>query len=343
MLAGAFWVSCGSGDATSGSDAADAPPVDGAADAPNDATEQTPTWLSDTGLYSDIGSGTIADGVREFRPRWELFSDDASKRRWIYLPPGATIDTSDMDFWSFPQGTKLWKEFSRDGTVIETRLLWKVGPNDDFDGWRMVSFQWNEGHTDAMAVPDGVVDDGGHNDIPGFNDCFQCHDPGRNPSVALGFSALQLDFEPSGGRLSLAELIADGRLSDPPASGQDAFFPLPSGDPVTETAFGYLHANCGGCHNARSSIGSTQLQLRLSVATESLAAWASTPTWEHTVGVPGLRGSTIVVPGDLNDSNLYQRVNSTMMGLRMPPLGRETIDAKGGVAAIAAWIESLAP
>ena len=44
--------------------------------------------------------------------------DRAAKRRWIQLPEGATIDTSDMDYWQFPVGTKLWKEFVRDGVRV---------------------------------------------------------------------------------------------------------------------------------------------------------------------------------------------------------------------------------
>ena len=42
-----------------------------------------------------------------FLPRWQLWSDEAVKRRWIWLPPGSTIDTTNMDHWKFPVGTKV--------------------------------------------------------------------------------------------------------------------------------------------------------------------------------------------------------------------------------------------
>ena len=50
-----------------------------------------------------------------YAPKFQLWSDSATKKRWIYLPPGSQIDTSDMDFWKFPVGTKVWKEFSAVG------------------------------------------------------------------------------------------------------------------------------------------------------------------------------------------------------------------------------------
>ena len=73
-----------------------------------------PARLTETGLYADLRADALAPGVLPYRPQFELWSDGASKRRWISLPPGTRIDTSDMDSWQFPEGTKLWKEFSRD-------------------------------------------------------------------------------------------------------------------------------------------------------------------------------------------------------------------------------------
>src|SRR5262245_45194627 len=79
------------------------------------AVGELPERLSATGLFAAQPAESLAPGVRSFRPRFELWSDGASKRRWIWLPPGTQIDTSDMDAWQLPVGTKLWKEFTRDG------------------------------------------------------------------------------------------------------------------------------------------------------------------------------------------------------------------------------------
>lgn len=325
--------------------AVDAPdqPVDAGIDAPF----VEPTLLSQTGLYSDIGTKTIAADVHEFLPRWQLWSDEALKRRWIWLPPGTTIDTSDMDHWKFPVGTKVWKEFARGGTRIETRYLEKIGPGDEWIAdWYAVSFQWDAGETDGTAVPAGVIDDPGHNDIPSRSDCRKCHVNTRVASVVIGFSALQLDTPTAAGLWNLAQLVSENRLSAPPSAPGGAgtpFFPLPAGD-GTRDALGYLHANCGNCHNAGSDVALiTPVKLRLSVG--DLAAWATTDPWETTVDVAAMfavPGATVVVePGVPAQSALYYRLTSTG-GQRMPPVGREVVDPTG-TEAVRAWIAALPP
>src|SRR5688572_6099930 len=65
-----------------------------------DATVPTgPDSLADTGLYADFAARTLAPGVIRFRPRYELWSDGATKERYLWLPPGTKIDTRDMDAW----------------------------------------------------------------------------------------------------------------------------------------------------------------------------------------------------------------------------------------------------
>src|SRR5512141_1865735 len=45
-----------------------------------------PKNLSETGLYSDISTKTIAATNLMFSPQYPLWSDGARKKRWIYLP-----------------------------------------------------------------------------------------------------------------------------------------------------------------------------------------------------------------------------------------------------------------
>lgn len=343
-------TACGGDDGALPIDAAaiDAPAIDAAPDAPVDAAIDAgfvePTLLSETGLYSDIGSKTIAAGVVAFTPRWQLWSDAAEKHRWIMLPPGAQIDTTKMDEWSFPVGTKAWKEFVRGGKRIETRFLQKIGPSNDASDWFMVSFQWNATETEATAVPDGVPDDVGHDDIPSRAACRACHRDVFVPSVLIGFSALQLDTAPAvPGQASMATLVGQGRLSAPPP-GAMPYFPLPTGSAVTEAAFGYLHANCSNCHNPSSAhLAAVPVVFRLPTA--GLTTWAATPTWTTTVDRPisaGAPGATAVVePGVPATSSLYMRVTS-LGSIKMPPVGREVVDPTG-TEAVRAWIASLPP
>src|SRR5687767_4053533 len=69
-----------------------------------------PPRLADTGLYVP-GTLRVRADNQPFSPQYALWSDGASKRRWIHLPAGAFIDASRPDAWEFPAGTKLWKEF----------------------------------------------------------------------------------------------------------------------------------------------------------------------------------------------------------------------------------------
>lgn len=141
-----------------------------------------PRLLSETGLYTDIGSRTVASTVVAYRPRFELWSDGAPKSRYLALPPGSRIDTTDPDAWQFPKGTKLWKAIG----PVETRYMEKVG--DGPDDWSMMAYVWNG--SDAVATPEGNEAAG----IPAARQCLGCH--GGTPGHVLGYSAVQLSDRP---------------------------------------------------------------------------------------------------------------------------------------------------
>ena len=332
ILASALLLACG--------DAGGEAPPDAFPDATPelpDAAVGDPESLADTGLYSDLENQVLAPGVVEYAVQWELWADGASKRRFVRLPEGELIDTSDMDFWVLPVGTKIWKEFSVDGTRVETRLLWKRGPA--LEDWFAVAFAWNAGGTEAVAVPDGQrnVLDTTH-DIPRATDCGRCHE--RQPDFALGFSALQLDHLE--GDLNLGTLAAAGALSDPPG-GEAPYHALP-GDDTARAALGYLHGNCGGCHHAGSDIQEqTPLQLRLAVAT--LGSVEDTPAFTTAVDQPeekplGGDVTAIIASGNHMASAVWVRMGIRGEMTGMPPLASEQPD-EDGRAAVAAWIDSL--
>jgi hypothetical protein len=103
-----------------------------------------------------MGMTAVAADARPYAPAFELWSDGATKRRWIRLPAGSRIDTADMDDWRFPVGAELWKEFSVGGRRVETRLLKRIAAGDD--GWAGVAFVWRADQRDAIASVDGVPD-----------------------------------------------------------------------------------------------------------------------------------------------------------------------------------------
>jgi hypothetical protein len=85
-----------------------------------------PEDLACTGLYLDVESKHVAEGVHPFEPAVPLWSDGSGKARWIYLPAGTQIDASSPNEWKFPLGTRMFKEFRVNGQRIETRLFQKT-------------------------------------------------------------------------------------------------------------------------------------------------------------------------------------------------------------------------
>jgi hypothetical protein len=309
----------------------------GSDDAQNGPGEPAYSRLSETGLYSDLAARTLAEGVRGFEPALALWSDGADKARWIALPGGAKIDTSDMNRWTFPIGTRFWKEFSLDGTRLETRLIERYGPAPS-DYW-MGAFVWQDDGTDALLSEDGAENVlGTDHDAPARDRCAACHngEPGR----ALGFSALQLADSPE--ELDLERLGAEGLLSSP--LPPDAALSVP-GDADAAAALGYLHANCGSCHNPRGTAWpDTQMLLRLGV---EAGAVQTSPVLDSVVaerlqyyraedGAITLR----VAPGQPESSGLITRMRVRGPMEQMPPLATERVDDEG-VAIVSRWIASL--
>jgi hypothetical protein len=295
------------------------------------------TRLSETGLYSDLAARTLAPTVRSFEPTFKLWSDAADKARWIALPAGGVIDTTDMNRWIFPIGTRIWKEFSLGGTRLETRLIERYGAEPS-DYW-MGAFVWDEDGADARLSEEGAENLlGTQHDAPGRERCPACHngEPGR----VLGFSALQLADSPL--ELDLEQLAAEGTLSSPPASA--AGYSVP-GDSLAAAAFGYLHANCGSCHNPRGTAWpDTQMLLRLDVrddAAQTVSVFDSVVSqrlqyYRDQSGAITLR----VVPGHPESSGIIARMTVRGPMEQMPPLATEQVD-DAGVDLVSRWIAAL--
>lgn len=86
------------------------------------ATDEIPTDIVCTGLYTDITTKTIAPTARRYAPAVAFWSDGLEKDRYIQIPDGQTIDDSAPDDWRFPIGTKVWKDIHNGATKLETRF-----------------------------------------------------------------------------------------------------------------------------------------------------------------------------------------------------------------------------
>ncbi len=139
-----------------------------------------------------------------------------------------------------------------------------------------------------------------------------------------------------------------------PAGAQSPHFPLP-GTAEEQAALGYLHANCGHCHNSESSLipSGQALELRCGLETIHLDTVDECSPTSTTVDVPGgscsrrtriVRRTTaprsrtararpttttacIVAPGDPMDSQLFFRFTSLDFGnAHMPQTCVKTTD-----------------
>jgi hypothetical protein len=307
-----------------------------------------PERLSDTGLFV-AGTRELRPDLLPFSPQYPLWSDGATKRRWLYLPPGTTIDASDPDAWVFPSGTRLWKEFAHDRPV-ETRVIERLSDGS----WGFSAYAWDADGREAWLVPaegipaqpaPGAPD--GRYVIPSRDDCLACHEGAAVP--VLGFGALQLsaDRDPLAphaenlqpGFLTLETLLERGLLA-PAAPLLTGGAPrIPAASPGVRAAFGYLHANCGHCHNDRGPLAAMELVLAQSVA---VFAAAADPVAGSTVGrrADSLDAGyeTRVVAGHPETSALMARMESRHPFIQMPPLGTRVVDAEG-LDLVRGWIQ----
>jgi len=323
-----------------------------------------PTKLSETGLFTDMVNQTLAPGVYAYTPTYALWSDGAEKKRWVYMPPGGKIQTDSslrgMEYWVYPAGFKLWKEFRRDGKLIETRLMLKK--SDAVTDWYMVAFKWRADHTDADALPDGEQNamDTQH-DIPSQKVCGDCH--GSMNDNSLGFTALQLsnDYPDS---LNIDKASELGWFTMAPPKGGYRLV----GTDVETKALGYLHANCGICHNSNSKLFMAKASLDLWTRLDLLEVKKSRAylsmvcdTWSrdwmngnecpqgHATGAPmdikDISKAKRIVPKDSANSGVHDLMSLRVAGatadsIQMPPIASEVKDPTG-LKALEDWIDSL--
>ena len=305
------------------------------------AQARPPQTLQETGLYADFATLRVDPAHLAFAPQYPLWTDGAAKRRWISLPAGTAIDASDPDAWVFPAGTRLWKEFAFAGQRIETRYLERKRDGQ----WLYAAYVW-DGREATLAPERGkrnafALGGGRAHTIPGVSDCKACHQGGR--SEVLGFSALQLspDRDPNAPHaeasgVDLRDLIERGLLVGLPASFAP---PRTTAASATErAALGYLHGNCGHCHNERGPLSSIGLFLRQPL---DASGQAVATTWAHPMRKPAPGQSPDAVlriePGHPERSALLQRVASRYPALQMPPLGTALVD-EAAVELLRRWI-----
>jgi uncharacterized repeat protein (TIGR03806 family) len=173
-----------------------------------------PRKLSESGLFRSVKGHKVQPALIPYSVNAPLWSDGASKERWIALPGAdSRIDFTTYRGWNFPDKTVLVKSFAlemEEGNPasrrwIETRFLTKQEGE-----WFGYSYQWNEEQTEGVLVegkgldrdfsirvrpsaenPSGVRKQNWH--YPSRTECMVCHS--RAANFVLGLTELQMNKE----------------------------------------------------------------------------------------------------------------------------------------------------
>lgn len=290
-----------------------------------------------------------------------LFSDFASKYRFLFVPPNQAINYNDMSVLDFPEGSVITKTFAigddvnasmNDETLLETRLLIKRK-----NGWKALPYIWNEDQTAARLALGGgrkaisFIDfDGNKREtqygIPNANQCGSCHS-NHEKVKPIGPKARLLNM-PSpyltavhGSDNNQLRLMADrGLLRGLPANGawpRTAQWDNPASGTLEQRAKAYLDVNCAHCHSPGGRAFGTGLLLNEEQAVDVRYGLCKSPVAAGR-GSGGL--SFDIAPGDPFASILYFRMDSIDPAIRMPELGR-TLNHNRANALIRDWITSL--
>src|SRR5690606_33395924 len=111
--------------------------------------------------------------------------------------------------------------------------------------------------------------------------------------------------------------------------------------PAERAALGYLHGNCGHCHNADGPLAVLELDLAQRVTAAPDAARRSIVGVRAQLRVAGAPPDALrVAPSHAAASALVLRMKTRDPRQQMPPIGTVMPDVEA-LASIAAWVDGL--
>lgn len=317
--------------------------------------------LSETGLFTDIASQTIAPGIIPYTVNSPFWSDGALKSRYFALPNNAQVEFSAEGHWTFPPNTVLVKNFSLEFVrgeptsrqLVETRFMVKNGDKEEWSGF---SYQWNEDATEAYllkesqyttffivdsTIPEGYADQ--RYFYPGPGDCTFCHREAAGR--ALGTRTGQLNRNFAYGAVEdnqLRTLNHIGFFTRDISGALDQYprwpNPLDESEPLELRARSYLAANCSHCHRP-DGVARADFDVRFETPTRTSRTVGISPSLGRLDAEP--ESARIIQPGRAGSSTLYLRTQN-FSSFRMPPLGTSVLDREG-TEVLRRWIEQMSP
>jgi uncharacterized repeat protein (TIGR03806 family) len=295
-----------------------------------------------------------AEGVLPFEPISALFTDEAKKARFVWMPPGVRASyNGDHDVLNFPDGAMLLKNFYYDNAqpggqrrLIETRMLFKRAGQ-----WEIYNYVWNSAQTEAFldqvgsTVPVSWIDEEGitrniQYRIPSLVECQSCHrKSGLNTPIGPEPQNLNSDkWYASGRENQLKQWVRQGYLE--PGYPKNITTVVDWKDPSQDIdlrARSYLDINCAHCHDEGRSCSYRAIRLGFDRTDDPVNLGVCVVPEE-----PVSPFSHIVARGNVGRSVLHFRLTTDDEALRMPLIGRSIVDEEG-VAMIEEWITSQGP
>lgn len=307
--------------------------------------------LAAYGLFADVAAREPASGVVAYDLINPLFSDHASKHRYVFLPDGKKAAYTEGAVLDFPVGTVLVKTFAFapdmrtpevEERYRETRLLIRKE-----EGWTAYPYVWNAEQTEARYAPAGdwldldFIDPSGEAvsidyRVPNQNQCKTCHQLGA-VIAPIGPKARNLNHAGPNGANQITDWVQRGMLEGVPQEVAAVADVADEGMAVSERARAYLDINCAHCHRAEGSASNSGLWLGWEVADATKIGIGKHPT---AAGRGSGDAIYVVDPGAPDSSILTYRMASTEAGVAMPELGRALVD-EDGVELVRAWIAGM--
>ncbi|NVK37006.1 MAG: hypothetical protein HWE18_03685 [Gammaproteobacteria bacterium] len=295
-----------------------------------------------------------------------LFTDYASKYRFIFVPNDTTATYNASEVFDFPIGSVLVKTFSvpldtsdrgiEKEELIETRLMIHRE-----SGWEALPYIWNADKSDAILTLIGGNTDvelkHGEEDleftygVPNSQQCIRCHqfkpEGGSIGKSPIGPKARYLNSDKDYGTGPINQIskwVEYGILSGVPSNtaeiesvpvfNDDVDVNSISPSQLDSFARGWLDINCAHCHREEGDASNTNFN----------AQWqfeGSLATCNKPISYGGQGLSWIISPGAADESIMIQRMEAIPDGSgdQMPPLGRELVHSEG-TELVKAWIDA---
>ena len=304
--------------------------------------------LSDYGFFKGTIKDQIpSDGVVLYTLNSPLFSDYASKLRFVKLPAGQSVSYNPDSVLQFPVGTAIVKTFyypidernpKKGRRLMETRVLLH-----EAKGWVALPYIWNKEQTDAVLEVAGGSDqvswiDGAGKkqsfeyQVPNMNQCKGCHER-SGEMTPIGPSVRQLN---DGHQLQNWETA--GLLRGLPKDHIPALVNYSDASAsLDDRVKAYLDINCAHCHNPTGPARSSGLYLTWDSKDRTAYGFFKAPV---AAGRGSGNLSYDIVPGKPEQSIFHYRMASRDPGVMMPELGRQLTHHEG-VELVRSWIASL--